>query len=91
VSLDDHIRSNGELRAGGLMEPDRVFGQKQLAQRLQAALDALPFEQRSAIVLREVDGLSYEEIAYSMGVALGTVRSRLARARETLRAQLRDA
>ncbi len=91
VSLDEHIRSNGELRAGGLLEPDRVLGQKLLAERLQEALDALPFDQRSAIVLREVDGLSYEEIAYSMGVALGTVRSRLARARDTLRAELRDA
>ena len=91
VSLDDHIRTCGELRAGRLLEPDRVLGQKELAERLQAALDALPFEQRTAIVLREVDGLSYDEIAYSMGVALGTVRSRLARARETLRAQLRDA
>ncbi len=91
VSLDDHIRCYGEFRSGGLAEPDRLLDQKQLASRLQAALDALPFDQRSAIVLREVDGLSYEEIAYSMGVALGTVRSRLARARETLRAQLRDA
>ena len=90
VSLDEHIRSNGELRAGGLLEPDRVLGQKVLAEQLQEALDALPFDQRSAIVLREVDGLSYEEIAFSMGVALGTVRSRLARARETLRARLRD-
>jgi RNA polymerase sigma-70 factor (ECF subfamily) len=91
VSLDDHIRSNGEIKSGDLVNPDRLLGQKQLASRLQSALDALPFDQRSAIVLREVDGLSYEEIAYSMGVALGTVRSRLARARETLRAQLRDA
>jgi RNA polymerase sigma-70 factor (ECF subfamily) len=91
VSLDDHIRSYGELPAGHFLEPDRLLVQKQLAERLQAALDALPFDQRTAIVLREVDGLSYEEIAFSMGVPLGTVRSRLARARETLRAQLRDA
>lgn len=91
VSLDEHIRNNGELRGGGFLEPDRVLGQKLLAERLQSALDSLPFDQRSVIVLREVDGLSYEEIAYSMGVALGTVRSRLARARETLRAKLRDA
>ena len=52
-------------------------------------LDGLPFDQRSAIVLREIDGLSYEEIAFSLDIAVGTVKSRLARAREALRAQLR--
>ena len=49
----------------------------------------LPFDQRAVIVLREIDGLSYEEIAASLGVAVGTVKSRLARARETLRLALR--
>jgi RNA polymerase sigma-70 factor (ECF subfamily) len=91
VSLDDHIRENGEMRSGDGLDPDRVLDRKVLAARLWQALDSLPFEQRSAIVLREVDGLSYEEIAFSLGVAAGTVKSRLARARETLRAQLRDA
>ena len=47
-----------------------------------------PFDRRSAIVLREVDGLSYEEIAYSLGVAVGTVKSRLTRARRALRLEL---
>ena len=47
-----------------------------------APLDHLPFDQRTAIVLREIDGLSYEEIAYSLGVAVGTVKSRLMRARK---------
>jgi RNA polymerase sigma-70 factor, ECF subfamily len=51
----------------------------------------LPFDQKSALVLREIDGLSYEEIGYSLGIAVGTVKSRLARARESLRAQLRQA
>jgi len=50
----------------------------------------LPFDQKTAIVLREIDGLSYEEIGFSLGIAVGTVKSRLARAREGLRAQLRD-
>jgi RNA polymerase sigma-70 factor, ECF subfamily len=92
VSLDEHIRQNGDLasHANGC-SPDQVLKQKELATRIWVALDALPFDQRSIIVLREIDGLSYEEIAYSMGVAIGTVKSRLARARESLRAQLRDA
>jgi RNA polymerase sigma-70 factor (ECF subfamily) len=71
--------------------PDRVLSQKELARRLWEALEALPFEQRTVIVLREVDGFSYEEIAFSLGVAVSTVRSRLTRAREALRARLRDA
>jgi len=48
----------------------------------------LPFDQRAVIVLREIDGLSYEEIATSLDVAVGTVKSRLARAREGLRLAL---
>jgi len=91
VSLDEHIAANGELPSTmPAAAPDRVLSQKQLAVRLWEALERLPFDQRSAIVLREVDGLSYDEIAFSLGVAVGTVKSRLARARETLRSQLRD-
>ena len=68
-----------------------MFSRKELATRIWAALDDLPFDQRTAIVLREIDGLSYDEIAFSLGVAVGTVKSRLTRAREALRAQLREA
>jgi RNA polymerase sigma-70 factor (ECF subfamily) len=91
VSLDVHVATHGEFRSGAEAGPDRVFAQKELAKRLQSALDGLPFDQRTAIVLREVDGLSYEEIAYSLGVAVGTVKSRLTRARQTLRLELREA
>jgi RNA polymerase sigma-70 factor, ECF subfamily len=91
VSLDDHINAHGELPApGNSGSPDRILGQKQLAERIRSSLDRLPFDQRTAIVLREIDGLSYEEIGFSLGIAVGTVKSRLARAREALRAQLRD-
>ena len=70
--------------------PDRVLA---AARRRRTACGArstaLPFDQRAVIVLREIDGLSYEEIAASLGVAVGTVKSRLARARESLRLALR--
>jgi RNA polymerase sigma-70 factor (ECF subfamily) len=91
VSLDQHIAAHGDFESGGEAGPDRVLAQKQLAEQLQQALDELPFDQRSVIVLREIDGLSYEEIAFSLGVAVGTVKSRLTRARQALRHQLRDA
>jgi RNA polymerase sigma-70 factor (ECF subfamily) len=71
--------------------PDRVLAQKELAARLRNALDRLPFDQRTAIVLREIDGLSYDEIAFSLNLAVGTVKSRLTRARQALRAELQDA
>jgi RNA polymerase sigma-70 factor (ECF subfamily) len=91
VSLDAHVATHGEFRSAIEAGPDRVLARKELAARLQSALDALPFDQRTAIVLREVDGLSYDEIAYSLGVAVGTVKSRLTRARQTLRVELREA
>ena len=91
VSIDEHERSRGELASPShTSAPDRLFRQKEVASRLWRALEDLPFDQRTAIVLREIEGLSYEEIAYSLGVAVGTVKSRLARAREALRSQLRD-
>jgi RNA polymerase sigma-70 factor (ECF subfamily) len=91
VSLDEHIRDHGELPTpGNGGSPDRALGQKQLAERIRSALERLPFDQKTALVLREIDGLSYEEIGFSLGIAVGTVKSRLARAREALRGQLRD-
>ena len=92
VSLEERLETNGDLPpANDLAEPDRMFGQKELATRIWGALGRLPFDQRTVMVLREIDGLSYDEIAFSLGVAVGTVKSRLTRAREALRAQLREA
>ncbi len=92
VSLDEHLKNFGDFpeQTDGA-SPDRMLWRKELAERIRTALDQLPFDQRTAIVLREIDGLSYEEIGFSLGIAVGTVKSRLARAREALRAQLRDA
>ena len=89
VSLDAHIAAHGEFPSMLDLRPDRVFEQTQLGQRLQDALDHLPFDQRTAIVLREIDGLSYDDIAVALGVAIGTVKSRLTRARQALRENLR--
>lgn len=89
VSLDD--APQGQLPDGQpSSSPDRVLQQREVAGRVWTALDALPFDQRAVIVLREIDGLSYDEIAQSLDVAVGTVKSRLARAREQLRQTLRS-
>ena len=69
--------------------PERVLHSKQIGQTVNAAMEALPEELRSAIVLREIDGLSYEEIALEMNCPIGTVRSRIFRAREAVAERLR--
>ncbi|MBI4475990.1 MAG: sigma-70 family RNA polymerase sigma factor [Acidobacteria bacterium] len=92
VSLDDHVLQHGELTdPGGRTAPDGVLQQKELATRVWSALDQLPFDQRTAVILREIEGLSYEEIAFSLGINIGTVKSRLTRARGALRLQLSGA
>jgi RNA polymerase sigma-70 factor, ECF subfamily len=91
VSLDQHVAEHGDLRQpGDGSSPDRAFVRKELASKLWSALNDLPFDQRTVVVLREIDGLSYDEIAFSLGVAVGTVKSRLTRARQVLRHQLRE-
>ena len=88
VSLDDHLKQCGDLRSTGESLPDRLLASKETAVFIWQALDRLPFDQRTALILREIDGLRYEEIAFSLGVAIGTVKSRLTRARQALRAEL---
>lgn len=69
--------------------PESVLLSKQIGETVNAAMDALPEELRVAIVLREIEGLSYEEIAQIMNCPIGTVRSRIFRAREAVAAKLR--
>jgi RNA polymerase sigma-70 factor, ECF subfamily len=88
VSLDEHLRQFGEPASQGEVLPDRLLASKETASRIWQALDRLPFDQRTALILREVDGLRYEEIAFSLNIAVGTVKSRLTRARQALRAEL---
>ena len=91
ISLDEHIREHGEIVLGrDACTPDRELARKELGARLKLALQRLPFEQRTALVLREIEGLKYEEIAFSLGLPVGTVKSRLTRARQALRVGLGD-
>ena len=88
ISLEEHLRNYGDVESKRDVLPDRLLASKEAAQRIWDAMDRLPFDQRTALVLREVDGLKYEEIAYSLDVAVGTVKSRLTRALQALRAEL---
>lgn len=88
VSLEEHILQFGDPESIQDIRPDRLLASKETAAKIWQAMEHLPFDQRTALVLREVDGLRYEEIAFSMNVAIGTVKSRLTRARQTLRAAL---
>ena len=69
--------------------PEAVLASKQIAAAVNFAVEALSEDLRQAITLREIDGLSYEEIAEIMNCPIGTVRSRIFRAREAIAARLR--
>lgn len=71
-------------------EPSEVLSTREDVVRLRRAIDDLDPEQREALVLREFQGLSYEEIAEATGVPVGTVRSRLFRARSELRERMEE-
>ncbi|MBE2260530.1 MAG: RNA polymerase sigma factor RpoE [Candidatus Accumulibacter sp.] len=77
----------GQLR--DINTPESLLQSKEVGETIDAAMAALPDELRSAIVLREIDGLSYEEIAEAMSCPIGTVRSRIFRAREAVADKLR--
>jgi len=72
----------------GLATPERAFEHGNLDHDVQRALDDLPPEYRAAVVLCDIEGLSYEEIAVTLGIKIGTVRSRIHRARARLRESL---
>lgn len=69
--------------------PENELMSKQVAETVNKAMDSLPEELKTAITLREIEGLSYEEIANMMNCPIGTVRSRIFRARETIAERLR--
>jgi RNA polymerase sigma-70 factor (ECF subfamily) len=69
--------------------PESILAAKEIASVVNAAMDDLPVDLRQAVVLREIEGLSYEEIATAMDCPVGTVRSRIFRAREAISARVR--
>jgi RNA polymerase sigma-70 factor (ECF subfamily) len=87
VEIDED--ANPMLANGG-EDPEEYTERQEMADVLQAGIETLPSDQRVTLVLSDVQGMSYEEIAEVTEVALGTVKSRLARARSKLRDYLRD-
>ncbi len=92
----DMVRRRGRIRMealptdydrvpAGEPNPEQIYHDSRLGPDLQAALDSLPPEFRAAVVLCDIEGLSYEEIGATLGVKLGTVRSRIHRGRQALR------
>ena len=100
----DPLVSESALRGGGDDEdetsvveneltssetPETVLAAKEIAVAVNSAMEALPEELRQAVTLREIEGLSYEEIAEVMNCPIGTVRSRIFRAREAISAKVK--
>jgi RNA polymerase sigma-70 factor (ECF subfamily) len=86
---DDDETSRREIEPSHGETPDAVLASREIAATVNAAIEALPDDLRQAILLREIEGLAYEEIATAMGCPIGTVRSRIFRAREAIAARLR--
>jgi RNA polymerase sigma factor (sigma-70 family) len=84
---DDAERLPGKQQSG-MKSPAQHYDDENFDDDVQAALDALPPDFRAAVVLCDLEGLSYEEIAATLGIKIGTVRSRIHRGRSQLRAAL---
>jgi RNA polymerase sigma-70 factor (ECF subfamily) len=92
-SLDEPVRQEEGETTLDLPDssegPESLMLSGELDSELQSALTTLPKDFRIAVILSDIEGLSYEEIAEAMGTSIGTVRSRLHRGRKLLREKLR--
>jgi RNA polymerase sigma factor (sigma-70 family) len=90
VRVDPHVVLDdmNDARPDEQLDPEALVMQRQTVERVQQAIGELPVDFREVIVLRELEGLSYKEIAAVIGAPIGTVMSRLARGRERLLAVL---
>ncbi|MFT3717995.1 RNA polymerase sigma factor RpoE [Pseudorhodoferax sp.] len=88
-SDDEHETYRSETEPISHETPDTVLAAQQISEAVNAAMEALPDDLRQAVTLREIEGLSYEEIAEAMNCPIGTVRSRIFRAREAISAKVK--
>lgn len=89
IDATDAEQFDSGVRLRDTDTPEREMMRRQMEQTVLRAVEGLPDELRVAITLREVDGLSYDEIAQRMGCPVGTVRSRIFRAREAIDQELK--
>jgi RNA polymerase sigma-70 factor (ECF subfamily) len=89
ASVDDDETSWKKNEPTSEETPETVLAAKEIAAMVNTAMDTLPEDLRQAIALREIEGLSYDEIALLMNCPIGTVRSRIFRAREVISARIK--
>ena len=97
VEYDDRISHDGEAEGEEHImpsklgiHPDKVYGRKELRQKMLEALESLTEKHRTILILREVEGLSYEEMADVLNISKGTVMSRLYHARRYFQEAIKD-
>ena len=92
-SADDDETSGGDrepsMGVADTETPEAVLASKEIAEAVNSAMEALPEELRMAITLREIEGMSYDDIAQALDCPIGTVRSRIFRAREAISARIK--
>jgi RNA polymerase sigma-70 factor, ECF subfamily len=96
VSLEEHLSKspNSEVFCNlrsGIQSPEEALMLQEEHAEIERMLLELPLQHRMAVIMRDIEGLSYEEIAESLKVSLGTVKSRIARGREMLKRQIKGA
>jgi RNA polymerase sigma-70 factor, ECF subfamily len=89
IGVEDAVQLDGGARLKDRATPEHELLRQEIEQTVFATVEQLPEDLRTAITLREVDGLSYEEIAEAMNCPIGTVRSRIFRARDAIDQKLR--
>jgi len=89
IETEDGETFNETDNLTDISTPEAMVASREIAETVNAVIEELPEELRTAIVLREIEGMSYEDIAQSMGCPIGTVRSRIFRAREAIATRLR--